>query len=323
MSHPTPAAAVRLLLVAGLLTSVAALSACGGGDGDGASSPPPPAPAPAPGDPPPPAPAPGDPPAPAPGDPPAPTPAPGDPPAPAPVPGDPPPPAPAPADPPPAGDSALQCLNPATFAEGASVRTEYAVTGERYNATVMQTDVRAPEVFNGVARPVHRTTLVRRVGGRWESVPGHVDNYVQLNENSTILTFGATVSNGGTPPTLTTITMDPACEDRRFRIAVPGDGFGVSCHATMSMLGVPPTSYTTGRDVVFHGLERITVPAGDFRACKFVERTWSADRVLTTTITSWIWGSVAIQEDTVNADGSTSARRLVSARVNGTALTGD
>jgi hypothetical protein len=102
-----------------------------------------------------------------------------------------------------------------------------------------------------------------------------------FTENGSVInSFGGTVAAGATVSgitvtTTTTTTYTPPRVDRRFTLAAAtSDSFSsTSASSVTTNFGGAPTNTSTAQNITinFAGQETVTVPAGTFVACKFLE----------------------------------------------------
>lgn len=241
------------------------LSACGGGDDTAATATPAPAPTPAPSPAPTPAPAP------------TPTPAPSPAPAPAPTPS----PSPAPAPSTGAG-SASECFNIAWYTPGTTAVLDYAITGAATGSTRSNMTVSGGKTFNGQSGLLEffqdQTTTYTAPATLSSAGTIPTQSRFYFSENGSVETeYGGTISTsasmaGLSISTNTTVTYNPAVNDRRFTLAVGGSSTWTTALTTTSTTNfgsVPATTANESTTVTYVGQESITIPAGTFTSCRF------------------------------------------------------
>ena len=273
---------VHMWIRAGLLASLAALSACGG-DGNVINSPSTPT-EPGPTTP-------------------APTPSPS--------------PVPSPAPSPSADGTAAQCLDPSLWAVGQKLEYEYAHTGLAYTRSIQVEENLAPQMFNGAMRQLARAPIRQiLLNNAWQpDFPGDSieDTYYEVQGNVHLLHGNVVRHSAGGPnlntPMVSSTVFNPPCADRRGSLRVGETQRNTCTYTTRTETqGKPPvtSTFSATMTVQFAGIETVTVPAGTYQACKFIENEG--------TVIHWMHKGVSVKFELGEAR---QKMELVSFKVNG------
>lgn len=201
--------------------------------------------------------------------------------------------------PPPKLDQSL-CFDNGIYAAGASYKLNFkeGAASPSVSGLVLSTNAS----FNGTA------DLVQFVEATSNTANTVVTRYLKplpLPASGTVALYGTEAAQGAL--SFTTTTYTPPFEDRRAEMAVGETRTFIGQGTRTQML--PPTSgpYTRQEQVTFVGVERLTMPAGTFTACRYQ---------VNDTTTEWLHRSLVIRRDI----GSEKSRILLTGELNGAPL---
>jgi hypothetical protein len=173
------------------------------------------------------------------------------------------------------GGPASDCFNPAQYTPGTSSQLQYSISGAFTGTATINGSVGQPTAFNGTANliPVTQTLATSySVPSSAGSSTISVTTYQQL-DGTDVLTYGAvgTVTVLGLAAVNTSTVYSPPSRDKRYSLTTGGTY--TRTDSTTSTVTPPGTtqSATTSTVVTYLGQETVTVPAGTFTACKFIE----------------------------------------------------
>lgn len=212
--------------------------------------------------------------------------------------------------------SADQCFNAAQFQPDSTVTASYRdnsvgdVSISGYDRVVT-----AGATFNGKSTLKATSNIVIEADG--DNSSGTVESFIlPRNTQKRLLEFGNIVTIVQPEQITVTLTVRPS-RLYRFDLAA-GESYVQEYEETIetSFPGFNDTEQATVRVITtFKGIESVTVPAGTFQACKFVEQL--TDGPFATTTTEWFGVGNGLLLKSVD-DNETS--ELVSATINGASI---
>jgi hypothetical protein len=173
----------------------------------------------------------------------------------------------------------------AWYRPGTTWVLDYVISGNATGTTRSNGTVTGGKTFNGQAGLVEQdndqTTTYTSPGTLAAAGVIPTRSRFYFTENGSVInSFGGTVAAGATVSgitvtTTTTTTYTPPRVDRRFTLAAAtSDSFSsTSASSVTTNFGGAPTNTSTAQNITinFAGQETVTVPAGTFVACKFLE----------------------------------------------------
>lgn len=226
--------------------------------------------------------------------------------------------------------SASECFNIAWYTPGTTAVLDYAITGEATGTTRSNMTVGGGKSFNGQSGLIEffqdQTTTYSAPATLASAGTVPTQSRFYFTENGSVVTeYGGTAVASATVAgisvsTTTTVTYTPAKINRRFTLA---SGASDTVSYTQGVTGstnfgpIPSTSTAQTATIRFVGQETVTVPAGTFVACKFM------DTINSDTTEQWFAkGSGApIRSTSRTTEGQVVTLSMTSAsRLNGAAI---
>lgn len=217
------------------------------------------------------------------------------------------------------------CFNITLYSVGTKVEMTQKTTTTSSNAELTTSSVNTVKgntIFNGQTVIEIGSDVVATGSSPSKSTQS---NYFTVDNANLIEYFHGSVINVTEPVATagkTTLTMTPALEDR-FALAVnQSTTQSYKSRTDGSVMGFPYSQTVDQTHTKqFLGLESVTVPAGTFKSCKFTETDTStvAGNTTTNSSTHWVAVGSGIEVKAVAGDSTT---QLLSAKINGSAITG-
>lgn len=234
------------------------------------------------------------------------------------------------------------CFNPALFVAGNSIQTSSLATYPGLGTAQLgnSTTIDGPSTFNGNA--VIKTTETETItpdaaliaiGSPASTSP--VSRYF-LTDSAvpSLKVYGVESTYAATSdPSVQYIskTTNSPYIETRFSLK-PGQSFNqIYTQTTVTKLpnGTSQTTINTyTKNILFNGVAAVTVPAGTFQACQFIETGTVTSSVVsisvpTDTLTQWVGvgNGISIKTVTVSGSGNPITVELTSAAINGAAVT--